>query len=167
MPKTLRLIPHHPTEALERLYRQEHDPVARSHLQIVWLVSQRRRTADIAAATGYSPRWIQELTRRYNARGLAGLGDGRHTNPGGAFLLSPTQRAALDAALDLPPPDGGLWSGRKVAAWIAAETGQPVSPQRGWEYLRRLGRTPQVPRPTHALADADARAGFKQTSPSS
>ena len=166
MPKTLRLAPHHPTEALERLYRQERVPGARSHLQIVWLVSQRRRTADIVATTGSSPRWIQALTRRYHARGLAGLVDGRHTNPGGAFLLSPAQRAALDATLDRPPPDGGRWSGRKVAAWIAAETGRQVSPQRGWEYLRRLGRTPQVPRPSHALADANAREGFKQTSPS-
>lgn len=164
MPKTLRLTPHHPTEELERLYRQERDPVARSHLQIIWLVSQGRRTREITAATGYSSRWVQELARRYNADGIAGLADGRHTNPGGTFLLSPAQRQALDAALDAPPPDGGLWSGRKVAAWIAAETGRPVPPQRGWEYLRRLGRTPQVPRPAHALADAAARAGFKQTS---
>jgi transposase len=167
MPKTLRLVPHHPTEELAHLYRQEHDPVARSHLQILWLVSQRRRTREIAAMTGYSARWIQELARRYNTRGVAGLHDGRHTNPGGTPLLSAAQQQELDTALDGRPPDGGLWSGRKVAAWIAAETGRSVSPQRGWEYLRRLGRTPQVPRPAHALAEADAREGFEQTSPSS
>jgi hypothetical protein len=70
----------------------------------------------------------------YDARGLAGLVGARHTNPGGASLLSLPQRAALDTALDGPSPNGGLWSGRKVAAWITAETGKPVSPQRGWEY---------------------------------
>lgn len=53
-----------------------------------------------------------------------------------------------------------MWTSRKVAAWIAARTGRPVSVQRGWEYLRHLGRTPQVPRPAHAKADSQAQERF-------
>ncbi len=47
-------MPHQTTEELGRLYRQVHDPVARSHGQILWLVSRGCPTADVAAAVGYS-----------------------------------------------------------------------------------------------------------------
>jgi transposase len=165
MPKQLRLAPHHTTEELGRLYRQAHDPVARSHWHILWRVSQGDSAPRVSATTGYSSRWVRTLVSRYNARGDAGVGDGRHANPGGAPLLDATALADLDRALDIPPPDGGLWNGRKVAAWIEARIGRQVGRQRGTEYLRRLDRTPQRPRPRHADADADEQAAFKQTSP--
>src|SRR3954451_25103043 len=34
-----------------------------------------------------------------------------------------------------PPADGGLWTGPKVATWMAARLGRQVRPQRGWDYL--------------------------------
>lgn len=38
--------------------------------------------------------------------------------------------------------------------------------QRGWEYLRKLGHTPQeVPRPGHAEADPAEQEAFKKSSP--
>jgi transposase len=165
MARSLRLVPHHTTEELGRLYRQAHDPVARSHWQILWLVSRGRPTAEVATAVGYSIPWLRTVVRRYNVAGAAGVGDGRHANPGKAPLLTPEQQAALDRALDAPHPGGDEWNSRTVAAWITAETGHRVGKQRGWEYLRRLGRTSQRPRPRHADADADAQAAFKQTSP--
>ncbi len=72
-------------------------------------------------------------------------------------------RQALDETLQTPPPDGGLWTGRKVARWIAEHRGRPpgaIPPKRGWVYLRRLDYTPRVPRPRHVKA-ADAAAQFK------
>jgi hypothetical protein len=90
--------------------------------------------------TGYSVPWIRTIIQRYNTAGPAALGDLRRANPGGRFLLSVAQQAALQHTLDTaPPPDGGLWSGPQVAAWILAQTGRQVPPQRGWEYLKRLG----------------------------
>ena len=59
-----------------------------------------------------------------------------------------------------PPPGGGLWNSRQVAAWMSDWLERPVRRQRGWEYLRRLGQTPKVPRPTHAGADPEARDQF-------
>jgi hypothetical protein len=38
--------------------------------------------AEVAAASGYSTRWIQKLIHRYNAGGAAALGDRRHGNAG-------------------------------------------------------------------------------------
>ncbi len=62
-----------------------------------------------------------------------------------------------------PPRDGGLWTGPKVAAWMGARLGQKVWPQRGWDYLRRLEHSLQVPRPRHAeAASAEEQALYKK-----
>ena len=39
---------------------------------------------------------------------------------------------------------------------------RPVSEQRGWEWMRRLGFTPQRPRPRETRADPEAQAAFKK-----
>jgi hypothetical protein len=69
-------------------------------------------------------------------------------------------------ALESPPGDGGMWSSRKVAEWIEHKSGRkrPVKAQRGWKYLRMLGNTPQVPRPSQAGADPEEQAAFKKVS---
>lgn len=59
-----------------------------------------------------------------------------------------------------PHPDGGLWTGRKVAAWVSKETKTCVSHVTGWHYLRRLGFTIQVPRPSHAQAASIPERGI-------
>ncbi len=164
MPKRIILQPHLGPAELEARYRQAKDPVERSHLQIVWLLARGKPTRVVAEHTGYSPLWIQQIARRYNADGPAGLGDRRKRNPGAAPLLDEGQRRELWAALHGPAPGGGLWTGRKVADWIAAQIGRPVRFQRGWEYLCTLGFSPQRPRPRHAKADPTAQAAFKKTS---
>jgi transposase len=107
---------------------------------------------------------VQKLALRYNAQGPAALGDRRLHNRGGQPLLSDDALAELAAALEHAPADGGLWSGPKVARWIAAKSGRPsVHPQRGWEYLRRLGYRRQTPRPQHEkAATPEQRAAFKK-----
>jgi transposase len=98
----------------------------------------------------------------YREEGPAGIGDRRHGNPGAAPLLAATQQEQLRAALGGLAPDGGLWTGRKVAAWIGAAIGRSVDPARGWEWLRRLGFTPQRPRPRETRGDATAQEAFKK-----
>jgi len=144
----------------EARYRRARDPVARSHWQIIWLLADGIRTAEVARVTGYSGTWIREIARRYREDGPAGLGDRRHANPGGAPLLTPAQQAELQAVLAEPPPDGGVWTCRKVAAWIGAAVGRPVAEARGWEGMRRLGFPPQQPRPRATRADPEAQAAF-------
>ena len=164
-PKRLSIQPHLALDELGRRYRTAKDPVARSHWQMVWLLAQGLPSERVAAVTGYTARWVRTLAQRYNRQGPAGLGDRRHRNPGAAGLLSPAQRAELAQALAQPPLDGGRWTGPKVAAWMATTLHRPIHPQRGWEVLRRLGWTPQVPRPHHALADLRAQAAFKKVCP--
>ena len=148
---------------LERRYRQAQDPVARSQWHIVWLLAQGQRSELVAEVSGYSLTWVYTVARRYNADGEAGIGDGRHGNPGGARLLSAEQQAELDQALEGAAPDGGRWTAAKVAAWIAERTGRRVGIQTGWRYLRRLDWRRYRPRPRHAKADPQAQAAFKQT----
>ncbi len=166
MPKTIKLEAHLSWEELEYRYRKAHDPVARSHYQILWLIGEGRTTSEVMEVTGYSRGWIQQLARRYNADGPEALGDRRHRNPGARdrALLTVDQREELARALRKPPPDGGMWNSRKVGEWIEKRTGKVVSQkkQRGWDYLKRLGNSPKVPRPRHASADRSEQEAFKK-----
>lgn len=162
MARALTLPSHLPAPELEARYRGARDPVARSHWQIIWLLTDGMATVEVARVTGYSVNWVRELARRYREDGPAGLGDRRHGNPGGAPLLSPAQQAALQVALAGPAPDGGLWTCRKVATWIGTTIGREVAEVRGWEWMRRLGFTPQRPRPRETRADPAAQAAFKK-----
>lgn len=163
------MSPHASTEELEHCYRKAKDPVERSHRQIVWLLSEGRTTEEVCEVTGYSPGWVRRIARRYNERGVEGLGDRRHQNPGArerALLDEEGQAELREALLEGSPPGGGMWSGPKVAEWIAQRNGlERVHVQRGFEYLRKVGRSPQVPRPSNAQgADYSEREAFKKVS---
>lgn len=146
---------------LEARYRGAGDPVARSQWQLLWLLASGMATAEVARVTGYSVRWIQEVARRYRA-GPDAIGDRRHGNPGAPPLLNAEQQEQLRTALAGPAPDGGVGSCRRVAAWRSQTLGRPVSEQRGWEWMRRLGFTPQRPRPRETRANPEAQAAFKK-----
>jgi transposase len=161
MARRMTLAPHLSVEELHQRYREAEDPVARSQWQMLWLLAGGTPTAQVAAMTGYTVRWVQEIARRYRA-GPAAIGDRRHTNPGAAPLLDARQQEQLRQALVGAAPDGGLWTCRSVAAWMSTHLGRPVSEQRGWEWMRRLGFTPQRPRPRETRANPEAQAAFKK-----
>lgn len=160
MPRHLAVAPHLTLVELEHRYRAARDPVERTHWQVVWLVAGGRTCGDVAAVVGDPVDWVRKLVGQWNAGGPAALTDHRRTNPGGTPLLTQAQQEELRTALGGPAPDGGLWTGRKVATWIGERLGRPVGAQRGWEYLRTLGFTPQRPRPREARADPAAHAAF-------
>jgi transposase len=165
MNKRITVQAHLSIEQVEARYRKAQDPVERSHWQIIWLVAQDKTTGEITEVTGYCASWIYAIVHRYNYEGSAGLGDRRHGNPGGTFILSAEQQQQLEHDLDAGAPDGGLWTGPKVAHWIFVHTGRQVHPQRGWEYLKRLGYSKRVLRPRHARADPAAPSGFQKNLP--
>jgi transposase len=155
---------------LESLYRKASDPVLRTHLLMLWRISLGDSVGEVAEMVGYSKKWTTEIVRRYEAGGVQALGDRRHGNPGAKerALLDEAGEAELLAALQGPPPGGGMWSGPKVARWIAQRNGlEKVHVQRGFEYLRKIRYSPQVPRPENAsAADASEQEAFKKLSPS-
>src|SRR3954453_12523476 len=139
---------HLSVEDLEAGFRSARDPTAPRHFQVIWLLARGHTIADVAAVTSFGPRWIEQLLARYTAHGPEALGDLRRRNGGVPSVLHPALLERLRARLEAPPPDGGLWSSRKVAAWMAGGVGRAggVAP-RGWEALKAIGWSVQKPRP--------------------
>jgi transposase len=113
-------------------------PDERRRVQVLLYLAAGVPLTDIAEMTGYRPRSIRQIAQRYIEIGAASLVDRRVFARGAASLLSAEEQIELCNALQGVPPDGGAWTGGKVARWMAAKTGKPVHRQRGLEYLRRL-----------------------------
>ena len=158
-----RIVEHLSIEELEARYRAARDVTEARHLQAIWLLAQGRTFLEVGEVLAFAPRWVEELAACYNAPGPSALGDQRRRNGRAASLLRADVLAALAERLKEPPDDGGLWSGAKVAAWMARHLGlERVPAQRGWEALKRLGWSRQAPRPRHArAATAEQQAAFK------
>ncbi len=163
MARVIHLAPHLTVDELGQRYKAATSGVQARRYHARWLIAQGH-TATAAGLIGLSDKWVRTLVQRYNHAGPAGLQDGRADTPGHAPLLTPDQQQSLFQALQAPPLEGGIWTGRKVAAWIKRETGITTHPQRGWEYIRRLGFSTQVPRPRHLeAATPEEQATWKQT----
>jgi transposase len=158
-----RIVGHLSVAELEARYRAARDVTAARHDQAIWLLAQGRTVLEVAEILAFVPRWVTQLAARYNASGPAALGDRRRRNGKAASLLTPDLLAALAERVTAPPEDGGVWSGPKVALWMARQLGlAKVHPQRGWEALRRIGWSIQAPRPRHArAATPERRAAFR------
>ena len=159
-----RIAGHLSVEELEARYRAARDLTEARHFQAIWLLAQGRTVLEVAEVLAFVPRWVTQLAARYNAAGPEALGDRRRRNGRAASLLTEGVLAALAKRVRTPPEDGGVWSGPKVAAWMARHLGlAQVHPQRGWEALRRIGWSIQAPRPRHArAATPEQRAAFKR-----
>ena len=148
-----RIVDHLPLEELEARYRAARDVTEARHAQAIWPLARGRAFLEVAQVLAFAPRWVEELAQRYNAFGPSALGDRRRRNGRAASPLSGGVLAALAERVRTPPDDGGLWSGPKVAAWMARRLGlERVHPQRGWEALKRIDWSLQAPRPRHPRA---------------
>ena len=163
MGKRVKIQTDYRADELHDRYRQTKDAVERTHWHILWLAKEGKTPQMIAEQLGYTARWVRTVIGRWNAQGKAGIRDRRHEIDVSHPLLSPELLEELAAALQAPPADGGLWSGPKVAQWMQQRLGRPVAPQRGWDYLQRLGHSSRVPRPQHAKADEAVQEEFKKT----
>jgi transposase len=147
-------------------YRACSRPVEKTRWHALWLLLRSdapRTPAQVADLVGLSVIAVRHALRRWNRLGPDGLADRRRGN-GAAPRLTAAQRSALRAALRRRPPDGGLWSGPKLARYARDRWGVRVCARTGWQWLRGLGFTLQVPRPSHPrAADAAARRRWKKT----
>lgn len=158
---------HLSADELYRRYRRADRPTERAQWHMLWLKASGRSAAEVREALGYSERWICEVIHLYNEGGPEAIRDRRRDHPGAEPMLSPDQQEELAALLEEgTAPDGEPWNGPKVARWIELATGRGrVHNQRGWDYLRRLGFTPQRPRRRHEAASPEEQAAFKKSAP--
>lgn len=151
---------------LEARYKTAADAIAKSHFHAVWLLSSGYESEEVAELLSFSTRWVRELARRYNEGGAEALGDQRVHNGSEPVILTPAALCALRQRVKTPPADGGLWSGPKVARWLAGYHGvRSVHDQRGWDALIAIGYSIQQPRPRHPqAANEEDRAALKKSS---
>ncbi len=157
----------HLSEAeLEAEYLACSDARRSRHLQAIRLLAKGHSVAEVSEITAYGERWIEQLRARYNAGGVSALGDQRQGNGTAATILTEGVLTKLGERLRTPPDDGGVWSSRKAAAWMAGELGlSKVATQRGWEALKAVGWSIQKPRPKNPKsASAEEAEAFKKSS---
>jgi len=150
---------------LEARYETAADPVSKSHFHAIWLLSSGYGITEVAAILSFSARWVWLLRKRYNEHGPDSLGDRRQGNGAAATILTPEALSSLKERLKTPPDDGGLWTGPKVARWLAIFHGlKSVHDQRGWDALIAIEYSIQEPRPRHPKAAGEEdRAELKKT----
>jgi transposase len=132
----------------------------------LWLLArtdERRTPAQVARLVGLSGVTVRAVLHRWNAHGPDGVSDRRKGN-GAEPKLTARRREALYAALQKRPPDGGVWTAPKVVRYVRDRWQVAVSPETGWRWLRELGFTLQVPRPSHpGAADPPTRRAWQKT----
>jgi transposase len=150
---------------LEARYKTAADPAAKSHFHAVWLLSLGYTAKEVAGLLSFSVRWVRLLVKRYNQEGPDSLGDRRQGNGAARAILTADALASLKDRIKTPPDDGGLWTGPKVARWLAAFHGlKSVHDQRGWDALVAIEYSIQKPRPRHPKAAGEAdRDALKKT----
>jgi len=144
MPPKVHLTPHLTPEELKTRYRQAQDTIEARRWHLLQLVSQRWTIKQAAQIVDLNYDYAKEIVRRYNREGPETVRNRSRDRqpPPPRSLLTPEQQEELQKVLETPPPEGGTWSGPKVARWIAEKTGRErVWPQRGWDYLKRLTKS--------------------------
>jgi transposase len=159
-------VRHRTANQIRAKYRGCRHPVEKTRWHALWLLARTdepRTPAQVAALVGLSDVTVRAVLHRWNASGPDGLADGRKGN-GSEPKLTARRRGALYAALQKRPPDGGVWTGPKVARYVRDRWRVEAGPVTGWRWLRDLGFTLQVPRPSHPKSAArPARRAWKKT----
>ncbi len=140
MPPKAKLNAHLSPDDLKLRYRQASDTAEARRWQLIHLVAQDWTIKQAAQAVDLNYDYAKEIIRRYNHEGPDSVQHRSHKRQvSPRSLLTAEQQCELQQVLRSCAPDGGKWSGPKVAQWIAEKTGRShVWPQRGWDYLRRL-----------------------------
>src|SRR3954451_3818950 len=132
--RRLPVVAHLSFEEVGRRYRTCLDPKEKTRCHFIWLLSRPGQPLcceRAAPLVGLSDVYARAVLKRWNARGPDGLADRRKANksPG---KLTAARQAEVYAALREEPPDGGLWSGPKLARYVRDRWGVEVCPETGW-----------------------------------
>lgn len=154
MPKKITLEEHLTTDELFKRYRACRHPNEKARWRALYLISSGVVAAEAARRAGRTSGWITQLVQRYNKTGVEAVADQRTEERRAGRRPTVTAQLALelDKALHAAAPDGGLWTAKKVAAWIEHKTGRRLHETSAWRCLRALGFTLQSVRPQHRQA---------------
>jgi molybdate transport repressor ModE-like protein len=170
MPRKAYLANYLNSDELKQKYRQSREPVESRRCHLLWKISLGWSIKKAAIAVGISYRYAKEVLKKYNEEGEKALINKKlkleKGKRGRKALLNSEELKKLKQRLESRPDDGGLWTGPKVANWIAKEKGRKkVSNQRGWDYLKKLKYSWQSPRPKHRKGCQEEQEKFKENLP--
>jgi transposase len=165
MTRRIELKAHLTTEDLKHRYLACQKAQEKTRWRALYLISTGVMASQAARRVGRTSGWITQLVSRYNQQGPDSIPRQLGATPAGRRpKLAAALVTELDRALRSRAPDGGLWTGPKVAAWIAHKSGQDVHHSTGWRALKRLGFSLQVPRPANKQrASQEEQAEFKKS----
>lgn len=154
-------------EEIGQKYRKCKNSVEKSRWQLIWLMTNPKKeilVTQAAEIVGFCSNWARILIHRYNDEGPEKFIDRRKNNLGKkAFLSKKQQKELKNALINTRPPDGGLWTGPKVATWIEKKTKKHITAVGAWKCIKKAGFTLQVPRPKNIKsASAEETVEFKK-----
>ena len=152
----------HTATALRRHAACSADASVARRLLALALILDGHKRADAARAAGMDRQTLRDWVHRYNADGLAGLGD-RHGG-GAPSRLSPEQEVEV-AGWTRRGPDVGVdgvvrWRCVDIQARIAREWGVALHERSVAKLLHRLRFACVSTRPRHPKADPAVQASF-------
>lgn len=168
MPQALlRIEPHLTHEEIAKKYRGCKNAREKSYWHLIKLMTEpnkARLVTEAAQLVGFCQNWARILVHRYNEEGPENFIDKRKNNQGREAFLSAKQQEQLKKILiEKRPPDGGLWTGPKVALWIEKKTKKRITAVGAWKWIKKSGFTLQVPRPKNIkAATKEETAEFKK-----
>jgi transposase len=165
MARRIELKNHLTTEELKRRYRACQKAQEKGRWRALLLISTGIVAAEAARRVGRSSSWVTKLVTRYNRDGADAVKrQSSERKHGPRPRVDAALANQLDQALRSSAPDGGLWTGPKVAAWIAEKSGREVHHTTAWRAMHRLGFSLQTPRPQNKRrATAEEQLEFKKS----
>ena len=150
-------------EDLDRCYRGAPQARVRIRALMVLLAAERGMVAaEIAAVVRQDEETVRRWLVRYRAEGLAGLAD--VVRVGDPPKVTPAYRERLLAAVRRRPRALGLpfslWTGERLADYLADQTGLRMSGRSVYRFLRAAGI--RLSRPQHTITSPDPEYALKK-----
>ncbi|WP_333194322.1 winged helix-turn-helix domain-containing protein [Microcoleus sp. Pol7_A1] len=152
---------------LKHRYRETTNPIEARRWQLLWLISLSWTIKEAAAVIGINYDYARTIVKSYNQQGETAILQKKQSpkKRPSHTLLNAFQLEELRLSLKGESPDRGIWSGPKVALWVAQKTGrEQVGKLLGWDYLKKCGYSPQKPRPRHKKREKIEQEEFKKNS---
>ena len=131
------------------------------------LVLEGRSREEAARHTGMDRQTLRDWVHRYNAQGLAGLGNRRHAGP--KPRLTPEQMGELEKVVEQGPDparDGVVrWRRVDLKALIKARFDVDLHERSVGKVLHRLGFARLSVRPKHPSSQPEAQDAFNKLRP--
>jgi hypothetical protein len=128
MPKTAYLAKHFSSSELKGKYLKSKDSVETRRWHLLWKISLGWTIKNSAIAVGCSYPYAQKILSQYNRNREEGVRNRKNQTSNHVRekkrLLNPQQLEKLKQQIEQTSPDGGIWTGTKVARWIEKETGR-------------------------------------------